>query len=65
MKNTRRCSNILLLAMIIIAVFATAMTVVLTTRDSNVAFATDGALGIAEGMYDSYKGPQGAYGLSN
>lgn len=54
MKSTRRCSNILLVALIVIAVFATAMTVVLTTRDSNVAFATDGVLAIAEGMYDSY-----------
>lgn len=54
MKSTRRCSNILLAALIVIAVFATAMTVVLTTRDSNVAFATGGVLAIAEGMYDSY-----------
>lgn len=54
MRSTRRCSNILLVTLIIIAVFATAMTVVLTTRDSNVAFATDGVLAIAEGMYDSY-----------
>ena len=51
MKSTRRCSNILLVALIIIAVFATAMTVVLTTRDSNVAFAADGVLAIEEGMY--------------
>lgn len=54
MKSTKRCSNILLVALIIIAVFATAMTVVLTTRDSNVAFATDGVLAIEEGMYDAY-----------
>lgn len=53
MRSTRRCSNILLVTLIIIAVFATAMTVVLTTRDSNVAFATDGVLAIEEGTYAS------------
>lgn len=51
MRSTRRCSNILLVTLIIIAVFATAMTVVLTTQDSNVAFATDGVLAIGQGMY--------------
>ena len=54
MRSTRRCSNILLVTLIIIAVFATAMTVVLTTQDSNVAFATDGVLAIEEGTYDAY-----------
>ncbi len=51
MKSTRRCSNILLVALIVIAVFATAMTAMLAMQDSNVAFATDGVFAIEEGMY--------------
>lgn len=49
MKSTRRCSNILLVALIVIAVFATAMTAMLAMQDSNVAFATDSVFAIEEG----------------